>query len=285
MDSAPRHVDGHPFRLSGSIPLPVDPRTIRNKLLAGLNPGSLALLAPHLQRVFLRQRQVLVEPQVPVREVFFIETGVASVISRIKQDRGSEITMVGCMGVVGLPAVLGTCTSPFRCVVQIPGLALRMSADDLRGAIDEIPGVGQQLMNYVQAAMIQQAQITVCNSKHRVEQRVARWLLMGMDRIDGSTLPITHGLLSRVLGVRRASVTLTIQALERAGIIRHGRGQLTVADRDGLRHVACDCCGFIKREYDRLICSPAGLSLEGSRGQHVQRSTGSDRSYQSPSVG
>jgi len=237
-----------------------------NRLLMGLDAASLERMAPLLERVPLRPRLVLVEPHVPVRDVFFIESGTASVVSRLKPDRGLEVSMIGCMGVAGLPAVLGTVTSPFRCLVQIPGTALRMSARDLRRSMDELPAVRQRLMNYVQARMIQQAQITVCNATHLVSQRVARWLLMGLDRLEGDTLPVTHGLLGRMLGVRRAGVSMALQELERDGTIERGRGCIRIVDRAQLESAACGCYKFIGREFDRLICRP-GQSNGHSNGR------------------
>jgi CRP-like cAMP-binding protein len=209
-------------------------------------------------------RQTLVEPNVPVREVHFIERGVAGVISRGRRQRPIAVSMVGCMGLAGVAAVLGTNRSPFRCVVQIPGAAIQMRTDDLRRAMEEIPSFRQLLMNYVQARMVQQAQITVCNAQHRIKQRVARWLLMGLDRLDGNVVPVTHELLSRMLGIRRASVTVTISEIEAEGLLCRGRGQLTILDRPGLEQCACDCYGFIKREYDRLIVHFPG-SRAGAR--------------------
>jgi CRP-like cAMP-binding protein len=246
---------------------PVERRTVGNQLLLGLDPAEFRALAPKLSRVSLRPRQILVERYVPIREVFFIERGLASVTYRTRQERGLEISMVGCMGVTGLAAVLGTATSPFRCIVHTPGVAIRISTPDLRNAIEKLPHLRQRLMNYVQARMAQQAQITVCNSRHRVMARVARWLLLGLDRLHGNTLPVTHDLLGRMLGVRRAGVSVVLQEFERRGIVRRGRGELTVLDRAALELCTCDCYRLIRREYDRLI--GADTSLGGACGQRT----------------
>jgi CRP-like cAMP-binding protein len=231
----------------------LDRLSVRNRLLLGLEQHDFERIAPLLHRVPLRFRQILVEPNLLVRDVYFIEHGIAGVISRSRQRRPMEVSMVGCLGLVGLPAVLGTNRSPFRCVVQVPGMALRMDAEDLQRAMGEIAGFRQQLLNYVQARMVQQAQITVCNARHRVKDRVARWLLMGLDRLDSNTMPVTHELLGRMLGIRRASVTVVINEMEANGMLRRGRGQLTILDRNRLERSACDCYGLIKSEYDRLV--------------------------------
>jgi CRP-like cAMP-binding protein len=256
MDLAPR-LNGHsnrPRLLGGVQPMEtIQPDSVQNKLLLALGSTELGKLTAQLQRVMLRPRQILVEPNIPVREVYFIEHGIAGVISRSKQRRPMEVSMVGRWGLVGLPAVLGTSRSPFRCIVQVPGTALRMRAEDLQRAMREMPAFQQMLMNYVQARMVQQAQITVCNARHRVKERVARWLLMGLDRLDGTAIPVTHDLLGRMLGIRRAGVTVVISEMEADGILRRGRGQLEVLDRDRLQQAGCHCHGFIRREYERLI--------------------------------
>jgi CRP-like cAMP-binding protein len=238
---------------------PVDRASVTSKLLLGLAPRDFQQIAPLLRRVPLRPRQTLVEPNIPVREVYFIERGIAGIVSRSRHDRPIEVSMIGCLGLVGLPAVLGTNRSPFRCVVQIPGAALRMSAEDLQQAMQESPGFRQLLMNYVQALMVQQAQVTLCNTRHRIKQRVARWLLMGLDRLEGNTLPVTHDLLGRMLGVRRAGVTVVISEMEASGVLCRSRGEVTILDRDELERSACDCYSLIRSEYERLIVHPSGV--------------------------
>jgi hypothetical protein len=137
-----------------------------------------------------------------------------------------------------------------------------MRAEDLQCAMEKIPEVRQLMMNYVQARMVQQAQITLCNARHPIKQRVARWLLMGLDRLEGNAIPVTHELPGRMLGVRRASVTVAIGEMAATGMLCCGRGQLTIVDRPKLEQCACECHGFIKREYDRLI-----VHLPGTRGE------------------
>jgi CRP-like cAMP-binding protein len=230
---------------------------VANRLLLGLAPAELRQIVGLLHTVPLRPRQILVEPNIPVRDVYFIEHGIAGVMSRSEQHRPMEISMIGCWGLVGLPAVLGTGRSPFRCIVHVPGTALRMSGTDLQRAMRDVPAFHQMLMNYVQARMVQQAQITVCNARHRVKQRVARWLLMGLDRLEGRAIPVTHDLLGRMLGIRRAGVSVVISEMETAGVLRRGRGQLEILDRAELERSACRCYGFIRREYERLIMPTA----------------------------
>jgi CRP-like cAMP-binding protein len=233
--------------------VPTDAPMIRNAILRALPQSELDPLIPLLERVPLRRRQTLIEPDVPIRDVHFLESGTACVISRTNHHRLVELGMVGRMGVVGVPAVLGVDRSPFRCFVQFPGESLRLKVPQLREAMERSPVLRQMLMNYVQALMTLQAQTILCNTRHSLRQRVARWLLMALDRIDGADVPATHDLLARMLGVRRASVTEAIAELEAAGVIRHSRGLLTVIDRSMLEHTACECYAFIRAEFERLL--------------------------------
>jgi CRP-like cAMP-binding protein len=233
--------------------------SIRNKLLLRLTPISLKQLSPFLHRTPLRARQILVEPNVRVGAVYFIEEGIAAIVSRSEQGRPMEVAMIGSWGVAGVPAILGTYRSPFRCIVQIPGTALRMSAFDLQQAMDQVPEFRQVLMNYIQARMVQQAQVTICNARHSVQERVARWLLMGVDRLESNSVPVTHDLIGRMLGVRRAGVTVAIRELEAKGLVRHERGQIQLLSRDKLEESCCPCYRFVQREYDRLIGRSAPL--------------------------
>jgi CRP-like cAMP-binding protein len=157
------------------------------------------------------------------------------------------------MGLVGAPAVLGVESSMFRCFVQIPGEALRLDTDQLWRFLQAYPIFRQLLFNYVQALMTLQGQNIVCGIRHNVHQRVARWLLMALDRMDGTEIPATHDLMARMLGARRASVTQAIGDLEAAQAIAHARGQLTVVDRPKLESLACECYGLVRLEYDRLL--------------------------------
>jgi CRP-like cAMP-binding protein len=88
---------------------------------------------------------------------------------------------------------------------------------------------------------------------HPVEERLARWLLMTHDRVDGDDLLLTQQILSEMLGVRRASVSVTAGALQRAGLIRYSRGRVTVRDRAGLEAAACECYRVVRAEFDRLL--------------------------------
>jgi len=229
---------------------------VQNRLLASMSAETFNHLRPHLERVPLRRREILQERNRPLEHVHFIEQGVASLFARTSRDGPVEVAMIGRLGLVGIPVVLGTMRSPNRCLVQVPGEALRIESEDLRQAIDACPELRQQLMNYVQALLVQNSQSVLCNVRHELRERLCRWLLLACDRLDDRMVPVTHDLLSMTLGVRRAGVTTALAKLEATGALHRSRGAIEVVDRGILEQGACECYRIISREYSRLT---AGL--------------------------
>jgi CRP-like cAMP-binding protein len=228
--------------------------TVRNSLLRILPKDVFEQLSPCLERVVLKRRQVLHERNLPVNSAYFIERGLASLLARAGEGGAVEVGTLGNRDFVGLPIVLGTVRTPHRCVVQIPGEALRISADDLRQAMGDIPAVRQLLLSYVQAASVQGTQLVVCNSLHTLQQRLARWILFAHDRIEGNEIALTHQVLGRALGVRRAGVTTAMGRMEEAGLIHRGRGRILILNRAGLEDEACECYRALRSEHGRIAC-------------------------------
>jgi hypothetical protein len=163
----------------------------------------------------------------------------------------------------GLPILLGTDCTPHECFIHIPGAGLRIRADDLRQAMAARASLHQHLLRFVQAFTIQMGQTALAHGSHLLEERLTRWLLTCHDRVDGDELSTTHEFLSRTLGVRRAGITETLQALEDRGLISTRRGQITVVDRAKLEAAAGDSYGLPEAEYARLIGVP--LTSSSSR--------------------
>jgi CRP-like cAMP-binding protein len=230
---------------------------IRNELLLAVPTDELMRLRPHLERVSLKRRQLLQERNVPLAYAWFIERGTASLMSRTGNGPDTlEIRSVGCKDVVGLPLILGTMRSPHRCLVQEPGEALRIRAEDFQRVLQERPVLQQLLLAYVQAAMVQSAQLVVCNACHTLRERLARRLLLAHDGLDRPEIAVTHQMLGRVLGVRRAGVTTAMGRMEQEGLLRRGRGHIVILDRAGLEETSCDCYRLIQAEYQRVGCGP-----------------------------
>ena len=162
---------------------------------------------------------------------------------------------------VGVPVALGVRTTPFEFFVQHAGEGLRMPTHHLEEVMDERPSLHRRLLRYAQALNVQTSGTAFANAEHTVETRLARWLLMCHDRVDGDALSTTHEFLSLMLGVRRAGVTLALQALEGRRLISTKRGQVTVLDRAKLEEVAGDSYGVPEAEYARLIGLPLSPRL------------------------
>ena len=178
-----------------------------------------------------------------------------------------------------MPILLGTDRTPHECFIQTPGAGLRIRADDLRQAMAASASLHQHLLRFVQAFMIQMGQAALANGCHILEQRLARWLLMCHDRVDGDDLATTHEFLSLMLGVRRAGVTEALQGLEDRGLISTKRGLVTVLDRAKLEGVADDSYGVPEAEYARLI----GLPLTSSSSRVPSQATAMNGGEQQPS--
>lgn len=230
------------------------PRAGENRLLAALPTAELEALRPHLTLVSCGIKDIIYTPNEPICYVLFPLTGVFSLLS-VGDEEGVliEVATVGNDGFVGLPLFLGSQTTPGVSFSQIPGESLRMQAETFQEAVAERPGFAAVLNRYTLALFTQIAQGSFCNRTHSMEQRCARWLLMTEDRVGGPEFPMTHEFLSQMLGVRRATVTEAVGALQASGLITYRRGVIQVLDRPGLEAAACECYRIMYDEYTRLI--------------------------------
>ena len=231
----------------------MSPTTESNRLLAALSASDQTRLEPHLTAVKLNLKQLLERPNKAIQDVYFIDSGIASVVAVQSDDTEVEIGLVGREGMTGSAILLGGDRSPHSTYIQAVGSARRIAADALREAVQESPTLARLLLGYVQSFMVQTAHTAVANARGRLPERLARWLLMAQDRIGGNTLPLTHEFLALMLGVRRAGVTETLHVLTRRRLIKPSRGQIEVLNRKGLESVAGGYYGLPEREYQRLM--------------------------------
>ena len=224
-----------------------------NLILASLPKSSLQEILPDLRLRPLKVRQVLQPPDETVKEVVFPIDGVASMISLGDSGKSVEVATIGCEGMVGLPVFLGGAKAAVEVFVQVPGEGLHLSAEVFRHHLNREPSLTQSLLRYTQALMTQVAQCSACNVYHPAEARCARWLLQTHDRVKGDVFQLTQDFLALMLGVRRATVSVTASALQARSLIRYHRGVITIVNRKGLEAAACDCYALITREYDRLL--------------------------------
>ena len=222
---------------------------VRNRLLCRLGSVELGLLRPRLESVVLRDRQSVLLPGEPAAGLYFVESGIISMIASLEDGARIEVGMVGHEGVAGLSVLLGAETSALEGLVQMEGSALRLPAAGMKAALAEVPGLMGVLLRYVDSFQFQVAQSAACNGRHEIVQRLARWLLVAHDRVDGDTFKMTHEFMSTMLGVRRPGVTIAIGALQKAGLVEHSRGSVRVLDRGGLEAASCECYEVVKRRF------------------------------------
>ena len=226
---------------------------VNNRLLRTLSADDFALLEPHLKRVPLEKGKVLIEPEKPIRDVVFVESGLGSVIGISPAGEMVEVGLYGFDGLVGMPVVLGTDRSPHELIMQIGGDGLQLPAEALRSAMEASRTLRELLARYIQFFLVMVAQTAISNAMHMVEERLARWLLMAHDRMADDNVPLTHEYLALMLATRRPSVTTALHVLEGSGFIRATRGNVQVRDREALEEFAGAAYGMPEAEYARLI--------------------------------
>jgi CRP-like cAMP-binding protein len=227
--------------------------SVKNRLLAELPPEDLGELIGTLDPVELPKKEILFEVGAPLDHIYFIEEGIASVLTMMEDGASSEVGMVGPEGVVGVSALLGGRMSAQHVVMQLPGTAHLIPAARCKTVFDRNPGVRAVLLRFIEDLLNLSAQTAACNRLHSVEQRTARWLLMAADRVGGNVLPLTQEFLAAMLGVRRSGVSEAAGELQRSGLIRYRRGEITIIDRAGLEKTACECYGLDRRRVERLL--------------------------------
>ncbi len=228
----------------------------RNRLLALLPEDEFERLRPHLSPILLTAGQPIYDPGRPADWIYFPTTAVVSFVHITASGATTQVGLVGNEGVLGLAVLLGAKSLPDGAVVQIAGDALRsrgeLVADEFwRGGVFQ-----HLLLRYLQALMTQISQTAVCNQMHSVEQRLCRWLLLCLDRVESDELTMTQEFLAGMLGDRRESVTLAAGNLQSLGLIQYARGRLTLLDRAGLEARACECYQVVRTEIARVLDQP-----------------------------
>ncbi|MGO4524943.1 Crp/Fnr family transcriptional regulator [Microvirga sp. 2MCAF35] len=243
-----------------------DQSSLRNQLLRALAPEDFALVGPYLEPVALPKGKVLIEPNQPIEYVYFAESGVASVVALNSDYRPVEIAIVGWEGLVGPSVILGVDRTPHQSFFQMEGEGYRIATSHLTQALEASRTLLDLLLRYIHVVTVQTAATAMSNGDSVLSERLARWLLMCHDRVEGNELALTHEFLSLMLAVRRPGVTEAIHLLEGTGMIRARRANITILDRERLEETAGDSYGVPEAEYERLIPNP-----EVSGGSHFRR--------------
>jgi CRP-like cAMP-binding protein len=211
-------------------------------------------MEPHLEPVALNFRQRLEVADRRIERVYFIDAGLVSVVAvGSGARRRAEIAVVGREGMIGVAVVLGVDRSPHEALMQVAGHGRSIAASVLRSLMAQSRSLPTSLMRYAHVFGVQAAHTALANAQGKIEERLARWLLMAHDRLEGDDLHLTHELLAVMLGVRRAGVTTALHELEKAALISTARSCVTVLDRHGLEQSANGLYGAPEAEFDRLF--------------------------------
>ena len=219
-----------------------NPNPNPNRLLAALPLEDYARVQRTLDTVQVKLKQILHKPEEPVDHVYFPGSGFCSVLTALADGRMIEAATVGREGAVGVSAVLSGVPDPAVTMVQADIDPLfRMTANAYRAEMDRRGAFYELLTRYSQAMVGFVMQSSACNAVHRLEQRLARWLLLARDRIESDQFPMTQEFLAMMLGASRPTVTVVAGTLQKAGLIKYHRGQMTIVDGDALEDASCEC--------------------------------------------
>jgi CRP-like cAMP-binding protein len=223
-----------------------------NRILDALPREDFDRLAPHLEPLDLANGHILYEIGERMKHVYFLSSGMVSLVSQSAAGASVEVGLVGREGMAGISTILGVDETPHQTMMQIHGSALRLETAVVRDEFKRGGALHDLLLRYLHAMLLQISQVAACNRMHNVEPRLARWLLMSSDRTGMAELPLTQEFLAMMLGTRRAGVTEVAVELQKDGLISYTRGHITIKDREGLDDTACECYGLIKAEFARL---------------------------------
>jgi CRP-like cAMP-binding protein len=218
-----------------------------NSLLAALPPKDYARLEGNLEPVTITSGEVLYEPGERMRDVYFPGNCLVSLLTLVEGHRALEVGLVGREGMIGARLALGASQSSVRALVQGTGTAMRLKAEFFLRELRRSQTLRRVLLQFTDRLMVQVSQTAACNRFHVVEARLARWLLMTAERMRSAAFHLTHGFIAEMLGVRREGVTVAASALQRRGLIRYRRGNITILDQHGLEAASCSCYAHLQR--------------------------------------
>jgi CRP-like cAMP-binding protein len=223
--------------------------SVKNGLLTALRPSELERLLPELERIALRSRPVLFGVGDLARYVYFPQEALISLLATMEDGRSTEVALTGGEGIVGIAEILGAATYRYTAAVVIPGSCIRMRLEKFKAKFECDGGLQLPVLNYFRYLFVQISQTAACNRLHRVNQRLARRLLMIQDRIRRNEFSMTHESLAMALGTPRSEVSFAAEVLRHLGVIDYSRGRVVIVSREKLESTACECYGVIHREF------------------------------------
>lgn len=221
-------------------------KPIQNIILLQIPDTEFQELEPHLEFVELNLAVCLEQGGGRVEGVYFLNSGVGSLLIETSDGRSVEVGLVGHEDMIGLPVAAGLDEFTCTVIMQVPGDGFRMRANIFQQLLPRVPELRRLLLRRLAIRSIELAQNAACNRLHNVRQRLARWLLLTHDRLDSDLIRTTQDFLSRMVGTDRPTVTMAIAAFEREGIIRPSRGAILIEDRRQLERCSCECYGLFQ---------------------------------------
>lgn len=260
---------------SETVQMTTKQNQLANSILAALPAADFEHISPYLEEVEMPLGEVLYESGMQLQHIYFPTTAIVSKCYVMENGASSEIVGVGNEGVIGTHLLMGGITQPSHAIVYTGGHGFRIKARVLKEEFERAGGrrsgaLQTLILLYNQARITQVSQTAVCNRHHSLEQRLCRWLLQTLDRLQTNELTMTQELIASLLGVRRESITEVAGHLQQEELIRYRRGKITILDRPGLESHACECYMVVKKVFDQLFPAPASskanLSVRSSIG-------------------
>lgn len=233
------------------------PSPLHNCLLAALPADARKRVFPHLQQVTLPLGKELYASGRTQRHAYFPTSSIVSLLYRMEHGASGEISVVGYEGMVGVSLFMGGLSTSSQAIVQSAGNAYRLPARRLRDEFGRHGSMLGLLLSYTQSLITQMVQTAACNKHHSLDEQMARWLLLSLDRLDGNTMTMTQQMIANMLSITPERVTEVARKLQQLGVIRYDQGKITVRDRPTLEKLSCECYAVVRDETDRLlVCAP-----------------------------
>ena len=221
-----------------------------NKILSALPHEEFERLRPKLHDAQIKIGEIIYQPEEPIDFVYFINRGIVSWLATLEDGNTVEAGVIGLEGLAGISVLLGARSTPNLALVQGEIDASKISSQDLISEFRRNGELNRLILRFMHSLFTQVAQTAACNRLHTLDQRLARWLLMMHDRINGDEFTLTQEFLSRMLGVRRAGVSVAANDLRQSGLIDYHRGNINILNRRGLEAESCECYQIVKKEYN-----------------------------------
>jgi CRP-like cAMP-binding protein len=225
----------------------------RNRLLACLPESELQSLLPHLELVSLAHGDHVIVPGMPILHIYFPLNALLSLVTTMEDGSSVESGIIGREGMSGIPVLLNAEQTTMPTFTQVPGEALRIKSEIIKEAYDKRGALHAVFNRYMHTVVVMGSYSTACNALHKIEPRMAKWLLMSSDGVGSDAFDLTHEFLAVMLGVRRAGVSEIAGTLRSEGLINYSRGHIKITDRSGLEAASCECYEKVKDEYERLF--------------------------------